>query len=247
MQNLTAFTPYRSGHALATALVAALSTHIAFSALSAVSLAFQILTGVAARVPTEEELSPFDLLDLGMALLLTLIYVVTIVLFCVWVYRAYANLTALGNPKQALNGSPAWAVLSFFIPIVHLVAPYRSVRETWAKSDPAVPADDYVAPQEPSAPGVMKLWWAFWLCTNFISNAAFRVRLRAETETGALAASWLEMLSDMAAIPAAVFAILVIREIDRRQEQRSGRVTYAASTPPPPPLFTPQAPGAPTT
>lgn len=246
MQPLTADTPFRSGRTLAGAVVFLLAATIAADAILAFSSGLQIATGAAARVPSgEDDLSMYDLLDLGVGLLYLLVFGATVVFFCMWLYRANRNLVALGNPRHALEYSPGWAVGSFFVPFVNLVVPYRAVRETWAKSDPATADETYFAPRETSTPAVMKLWWAFWLISNFASNASFRVGLQAETPEAMLAARWFDLAATVPSALAAVFAIMVVRDIDRRQEERSRRVTYAASTPPPPPLFTdrPQAGG----
>lgn len=241
MQPLTAYAPFRSGHGRATSVVLLLAAGIAVYAVSALSTAVKILSGAAAQLPSEE-LTVFDLVDLGVGLINVVVFLATVVLFCMWLYRAYQNLPALGNPKQGLNFSPGWAVGSFFVPIVNLFVPYRAVRETWAKSDPAVPHDNYVAPQEPPAPGIMKAWWALWLISNFVDNASARFYWRADSGEEMLVASWLDMFGDSLSIPAAAFAILVVREIDRRQEERSRRVHYVPSAPPPPPIFAPPPP-----
>lgn len=238
MQPLTADTPFRSGRTLASAVVFLLAAHIAADVILAFSAALQIATGAAARVPEyEESLNLYDMLDLGIGMLYLLVFGSTIVFFCMWLYRASRNLVALGTPRHALEYSPGWAVGSFFVPFVNLVVPYRAVRETWAKSEPAVGDETYMSPSPPGGPAFMKLWWAFWLISNFASNAAFRVSLSAETPEAMLAARWVDLVAIPPSILAAVFAIMVVRDINRRQEERSQRVTYVASTPPPPPLF----------
>jgi hypothetical protein len=233
---LTAHAPYRSGHGRALAVTMLLALSAAVSLLSVLTSVARISSGTVAD-PTSDEPTVFDFLDFGVGLIHTVVFVTTVVLFCMWLHRAYSNLPALGNPKQALKHSAAWAVGSFFVPIANLFIPYRAVRETWAKSDPGVAVDNYVAPQEPSSPSIMTLWWAFWIISNIVSNAAFRFSLNAKTAGEATVVAWLELFGELLAIPAAVFAILVVREIDRRQEERSRRVTYVPNLPPPPPLF----------
>lgn len=69
------------------------------------------------------------------ALLELIIYLTTVVFFCIWLYRAYNNLRAFYASRR-LTYSPGWAVGSFFIPFANLIIPYRAVRETWQKSGP---------------------------------------------------------------------------------------------------------------
>ncbi|MBC7933412.1 MAG: DUF4328 domain-containing protein [Rubrivivax sp.] len=245
MQPLTATTPFRSGHGRAVVVTFLLAASIVVSVLGAFSTLAKIATGAASQLPNDEELSIGNFVDLGVYLLHFVVYFSTVVAFCMWLYRACKNLPALGNPKPVIDYSPAWAVGSFFVPFANLIIPFRAVRETWAKSDPAVPYDNYVAPTEPSAPLIMNVWWAFWLISNFVANAALRVWMRAETPGALYVATWLDLFSDLFTIPAAIFAIFVVKEVDRRQEERSRRVVYAPQAPPPPPLFTtPPAPGA---
>lgn len=245
MQPLTAHTPFRPGRGRAAATVVLLVASLALNLLAALLTFAEIAGGAASRPMSGDEVGVFDLLDLGVGVLHVLVFVATVVAFCMWLHRAYSNLPALGNPKSALKNSPAWAVGSFFVPFVNLVYPFRAVKEVWAKSDPAVKTDYYVAPQEPSAPLVMSLWWAFWLVSNFVNNAAFRSRLNASSANGLLLTAYLDLFGSLLTVPAAAFAISVVKEINSRQEERSKRVNYVGQAPPPPPIFhPPQAPEA---
>jgi hypothetical protein len=244
MQNptrmLTATTPYRSGHSLAQIVTVMLAVGIGFNVVSILLTAAQLASGSAAALVSEDaDIGALDLLELGFALLQFAVIIATVVVFCMWLYRAAHNLTALGNPRQAIAHSPGWAVGSFFVPFVNLVVPYRATKEVWAKSDPAVTVDNYVAPHEPSAPAYMKVWWAFWLASVFVNNAAGRLYFRADTPGEMQTAMWLDILGELLNIPAAVFVILVVRGIDRRQEERARRVAHVGNVPPAPPLFNP--------
>jgi hypothetical protein len=238
MQPLSATEPYRSAHGRAQAITFLLAASMVVSLLTAVAALAKIVTGAASQIPNDDEVGVFDFVDMGVGLIHFVVFIATVVAFCMWLYRSHKNLTALGNPKMALKHSAGWAVGSFFVPFANLIIPFRAVRETWAKSDPEVPFDNYVPPSEPSAPPVMNAWWAFWLISNFVANAAFRVWLRADTPGEMYLATWLDVFSEALSIPAAIFAILVVREIDRRQEERSRRVNYVSQSPPPPPQFT---------
>jgi putative exporter of polyketide antibiotics len=92
----------------------------------------------------------------------------------------------------------------------------------------------------------MSLWWAFWLISNFVNNAAVRLRFGADSSAGELlVAAYLDMFGSILTIAAAAFAISVVKEINNRQEERSKRVNYVGQAPPPPPLFhPPQVPEA---
>jgi hypothetical protein len=236
MQTFTGYAPFQTGHGRAMAVIAALAAGIVVDGLSALLTGMEIFNGTAGQVNLEDDLTIFDFLQMGVGLLLFAVWLMTVVLFCVWIHRAYKNLPALGNPPTSLAYSPRWAVGGFFIPFANLVIPYRVTREILTKSNPWAPADSFVGSVE-SSPFILKFWWALWLIANFVSNAAWRTYSRAESEEALLIATNLDLLSSLLAIPAAVLAIFVIREIDRRQEERSKRVFYGASVPPPPPNF----------
>jgi len=76
-----------------------------------------------------------------------------LVVFLRWTYRAMSNVHALGA-----NGvdSPGWAVGSFFIPFVNLVAPYTAMSQIWRAS---ISAGDWEAENAP----IVGIWWALWL------------------------------------------------------------------------------------
>lgn len=69
-------------------------------------------------------------------LLLTLlgfvIFVATAIVFLLWLHRSASNLTAFGYWKSQ-GYSPAWAVGSFFVPIVNLFVPYQATKYVWQK------------------------------------------------------------------------------------------------------------------
>jgi hypothetical protein len=68
------------------------------------------------------------LLNVGNAL----VFLLNIILFCVWLYRAVSNNLALGARDQAFT--PGWSVGWLFIPLVNLVMGYRVMLEVWTTS-----------------------------------------------------------------------------------------------------------------
>jgi len=105
---------------------------------SIISLSELIFPG--ALFGDEESTDPLTLaialLVLGIGLLTAIVYIATVVLFLMWLYRAHENLQAFGVRKNQLEYSSGWAVGSFFVPFVSLVVPYRAIRELWRKSVP---------------------------------------------------------------------------------------------------------------
>ena len=156
------------------------------------------------------------------------IYLATVVVFLMWLYRVSNNVAAFGAPRQTSAG---WAVGSFFVPIANLFIPYQAIKEIWNKSEPA--ADNsffYTA----SPPGFFPAWWGFWLASNVSSNIYFRMTM---AEAPVEASVMVGILSEVLSMAAAFFAIKVIKEIDRRQEERARNLQQVFPAPPPPPVF----------
>jgi len=172
------------------------------------------------------------LAQLGVGSLQILIYIATVILFLMWLYRSYENLPSFGTPSRNISYSSGWAVGSFFIPFVNLVVPYRAIKELWRNSTTtdAFQRDD-------SAPSWFPFWWAFWLLSNFASNIHFRLALREDLSREALAIGG--VIADALTIIAAILAVVVVEEITRRQEDASNSLSlsHTANHPPPPPTF----------
>lgn len=81
-------------------------------------------------------------------------------LIAAWIWRAHVNLRALR--LEGLNFSPAWALLSFFVPLINLVVPFQAMRELYNRS---IGEEALFAAQ--SAPDVTS-WWASYLTGEII-------------------------------------------------------------------------------
>lgn len=170
-----------------------------------------------------------------LALLDLIIYLATVVFFCMWLHRSYSNLRAI-DPQQRLDHSPGWAVGSFFIPFANLVIPYRAVRETWQKSGPP----DEALLMLPKPPVWFPLWWTFWLLASFAGNISMRASFNENVDP--TTATMISIIASALSLVAALFAYLVVDAIDRRQEETSAKVKLGNfSGPPPPPANLPMS------
>jgi hypothetical protein len=164
------------------------------------------------------------LLAVGGAAILTRI--LTIIFFCMWAYRAYGNLTALG--AYGLRTTPGWIVGYFFIPIMQLFRPYQLHAETWKASDPDVPEWHPGVPEAESAP-IVGLWWTFWLLSLFAERAAMKFPTKENDFDSSILSDWVTIAAELLTIAAGVFAILVVRGITQRQEEKFERLSHAKS------------------
>jgi hypothetical protein len=72
----------------------------------------------------------------------------------VWFYRATKNARAISNGVET---RPGWAVAYFFIPVISLFRPYRTMSEIWRS------AHSPLSWKGLHDPITLRLWWGGWL------------------------------------------------------------------------------------
>src|SRR5215204_3575971 len=107
----------------------------------------------------------FAIIGLG-AILEILLRVAVMVLFLIWEYRSFNNLSAL--KARNLEFSPGWAVGWWFIPFANLVKPFQVVREVYNESDPKLVDVTMFMKANPGTPAELGFWWATFLLAGFI-------------------------------------------------------------------------------
>ena len=239
-EGLTSNVPFVSAHTRAVVVVVLFVAYTVVALFSAAADVLAFITNpvvIAAEEGVNERLTLFELLQ-GLAGLATLaVFVALAVAFLMWLHRASKNLRALGNPSQRIEFTPGWAVGWFFIPFANLVMPYKAVREVWEKSDPAVRTGDDLMFAGPSSAPLLLGWWVTFIASNVAGNISGRLMETAHTDSALRFTAGVDLIASLLAVVAAVLAILVVRDIDRRQAERARHVTYAPHTPPPPPIF----------
>ena len=166
------------------------------------------------------------------------IYIFTVVVFLMWLYRAHSNLNAL--QARNLQFTPGWAVGWWFIPFANLVKPFQVVREVWWESDPDSAESEPVFLSESlrSAPTYMGFWWAMWLLSNFAANVTSRV-YDPETMDNIEIGGILFVITGILSVASAILAIMVVKDISERQTKRLANLNerYETNLPPRPPVF----------
>lgn len=217
--------PYESGHLRALLVITFLALGAAVNLLSLiVNVA---LTGTLGGAHDPNAVYEFgesltEVLYVLVALLHIVIFIITAVLFLMWLHRAYRNLPALG--AQTLETTPGWAIAYFFIPFVNLVKPFHVVREIWNKSDTQAETDEGFGSYSPGTPALVGWWWAFWIIANVATRIADRLAGDSETVGGMILAARLGIAADVLFFVAAVLAILVVKKIDERQEAKANLI-----------------------
>jgi len=140
-----------------------------------------------------------------------LIYIVGAIFFLKWIYHSDQNVHYFG--ANDLQFRPGWCVGWYFIPIANLWKPYQAMKEIWrASKNP----DEW---QSQSASGTLSGWWALWILSIFIGNAATRLNLQAQELDDYFLANRVMILSDIIEIALCALVIMLINEIARFQHQ----------------------------
>src|SRR5262245_55676307 len=214
--------PFRSGARRARVAIVALAVTMLLALLDPVTSFWQI--GLIKRIEgggdwSQQEADMSDIVTGLFALFYIGAYVVAIITFLMWFHRVRANLPALGITDARC--SPRWAVGWWFIPIMNLFRPYQVTSEIWRASDPdAVPSDWR---QRPTSP-LLGWWWALFLIGGALDRASFRLWNQVDDKPRRIDLDILPVVDTagaIATIAGSLLVIRIIREIDRRQDERA--------------------------
>jgi len=165
--------------------------------------------------------------------------ILTIVMFLIWEYRSFNNLSAL--KARNLEYSPGWAVGWWFIPFANLVKPFQVMRELWNESDPDYDEEAGFLNVKAGAPELMIFWWAAFLLSGFIGRVADKM---ADSPNGQPSDFFpvALMIAALFQVCAAILALILVKKITERQEERERKINLSQEfTPPPPPVFDKEA------
>lgn len=126
-------------------------------------------------------------------------FILTVIVFSIWIYVAGKNLVAAELDLEFTPGSRIWW---FAVPFANLVKPFQGMRELWNAS--------HGAPHYDENNGLVTGWWAVWLGGNLVAYVIDKIA-GPEAGTGPL---WLD--SGIGFLQAG-FAIPLIFAIARAQ------------------------------
>jgi hypothetical protein len=151
-------------------------------------------------------------------------WLLDVVLFMIWFYRAYRNLirTGIGDVRYA----PGWAIGGWFIPFFNFVRPKQVANDIW-KGSAAAGTIGLGRWREIALPPLLNWWWGAWLgaglLIGFGNNAVTRADAHKlytdQTLHGERFGVWLEQGGLVVQIVAAILLIILIRQISRMQDQ----------------------------
>ncbi|WP_176993494.1 DUF4328 domain-containing protein [Nonomuraea jiangxiensis] len=167
---------------------------------------------------SEAEIDTGDLVYGLSGILETVVYLVAVVAFLVWLFRVRANAEILSPGGH--RHTPPWLIFGWVVPIVNFWFPKQIVDDIW-----------YASSRTPSPPrGLFNAWWAAWLIGTWVANVAGRLLFNAEELESLAAAARFDVVGIVLMLIAAVLAIGVIRKITEAQEAH--RSTAAAGMTP---------------
>ena len=215
---------YVSASTLAKVVLALLAFHAVlslFGAIFGMSEAALIRRAIGGVAPTPSEIEANDARTGLIAITQLGIYIVCVVTFCFWIYRA--NRAARSMGADGMEFSPGWSVGWWFVPFANLIKPFQATNEIWRASDPD--HRDARSWQVVDTPPLLRFWWAAWLISGFLGQVAFRMSLRIMREPvpalqDLLNASNVGVASDFASLTAAALAFFLVMGINQRQDRK---------------------------
>ena len=141
--------------------------------------------------------------------------ITTIVLFLMWMHRAYRILEI--NNLPGLKSSAGWAVGWWFIPFANLVKPYEVVKEIFERSERQQPATGFAYGARKESPLIVGAWWLTWIVASIATNVSGIIARYATSPEQYMRGNWIAIGAILLYLTAGALAIMVIRDIDNRQ------------------------------
>lgn len=156
-----------------------------------------------AQATTAAEAS--DLRQQVVAILYILTFIIAGWTILRWIYRANQNARLLG--AEGMTFTPGWSVGWYFVPVAYLWKPYQAMKEIWRASHR--PGDWQTVP----AGALVSWWWLFWIVSNILGQAIFRMSLRADDLDELIFANRLHLTSDVFDIGLNVVTLMLVNRI----------------------------------
>jgi hypothetical protein len=187
------------------------------AALASTSMEISLLQGLqsGSQTITPAVAAANDARQGAIAIVRFVIFVLTAICFLCWIYRANKNARQLGATDMRFT--PGWAVGWFFVPFANWWKPYGAMKEIWQAS--VDPASWQTIPR----PEILPWWWACFVIGRIALSASVRYKATVHDISGYITSDVLLLVSAAIGIPAAVLAIVLVRDIARMQLSHARR------------------------
>ena len=196
---------YKSLEVITNVLLILLASEILFSLINiygvAIDISFLKENMNSGGILYDDELSFQNILITFSQFFSAIIFLTGVIIYFVWVRRAYRNLNTLQSKPNEY--SSAWAIGSYFVPIVNLFRPYTIMQEIWFGSQPEYKLEDesdYEFQDRINSTTFLKIWWATFLIDGFANNLFFRMSWKADTAQKLLTSYWIDIISYVTSI-----------------------------------------------
>jgi hypothetical protein len=159
---------------------------------------------------TDDQANANDLRQGAIGVAQVALLIATAVFFIRWFQRAYDHVEVLGGERRFGGG---WATGAWFVPILNLWRPKQIANDIWHAGEP-----------RRADATLLGWWWAAFLSSNWLSQAAARLAFRGDTVGELRTSSVLYAIADSVDIAAAILAILVVGTVTRRLYARAEQV-----------------------
>lgn len=176
---------------------------------------------IEGRIVLDEELLSNDERQQSIGLFQLAIGVLTALIFIAWTFVAYGNLQPLG--ALDLRYGRAWSIVGWVIPIANLFVPKQIINDVWRASDPKLEYSSARWKGEP-VPVLITAWWALLLISGAVGRIAASGRAAIDAEEFR-SSTQAFVASDALLAVTALLAILVVRMITARQQERASSIT----------------------
>ena len=151
-----------------------------------------------------EEMTPLGELHSLLDTLYLILFVATVVVFCIWKNKSMKNAWAMRERSYLTLTTPRWAVGYYFVPIVLMWKPFQAMKEIWE-----------MAFHNEKSVGLLRWWWGFWLLDSVSSNVSTRLPMNTLDEIAT--SSFLDATTSVFSLIAGVLLIMIVGQITKRQ------------------------------
>ncbi len=156
---------------------------------------------------------PSSIEHLYLAVLLgsSLLNIITVIIFAMWIYRAAANVIAA--IITGFDFTPGWAVGWYFVPFANLVQPFLAMRQIWNASHFGGSDLDRGDP-------ILTLWWTAWLTSNITANISMQLAWRSTSADMYDVSLYLGIASSILSLVLVVVGMRLVERITEAQRDR---------------------------
>ena len=157
-----------------------------------------------------DSISANDMREGIIGIVLTIVYIATIVVFIQWFRRAYFNLHLRASGLQYSEG---WAAGAWFVPVFNLFAPYKIFKDLITKSKEVLQKNGITERVEFSM-NQLNAYWLFWVVGNIIANVSFRKAMKQNLDD-LLVATSTDIISSLFSVVAGILLISIIHKYNQ--------------------------------